>query len=268
MGKLTDQQKIDIVKEYLELKTSGLQLSKKYNVSTHSIFSILKKRGIKTRGNNEVSRKYTLDTNYFEKINTEHKAYFLGLMYADGYNHQSRNTVIITLQEQDKHILESFNEQIKHNKPLYFIERNKKNSNWKNVYKLEINNKKISLNLAQLGCIQKKALVLTFPTFEQVPKDLVRHFIRGYLDGDGNIGDRQVSIVSSKFFVSVLANYLDSIGIESKIYKAKKENEITRRLCLRTQKDCIKFLDFIYNDSKIFLKRKYKKYVLFKKKHG
>lgn len=42
-------------------------------------------------------------------------------------------------------------------------------------------------DLKQLGCIERKSLILKFPTEEQVPFDLLHHFIRGYFDGDGSI---------------------------------------------------------------------------------
>jgi transposase-like protein len=51
MRKLTDEQKIEIVKKYIQGESS-VKLSEQYNVSTRSILNILKVRNIKTRGNN------------------------------------------------------------------------------------------------------------------------------------------------------------------------------------------------------------------------
>lgn len=265
--KLSDQDKIDIVNEY-KSGISGLQLSRKYKVSCSSIFSILRKRNIDIRGNSIVSRKYTINENYFKKIDSEDKAYFLGLLYADGYNNEKVGSVTLTLQFNDKHILELFNKKINHSKPLYFIERNKKNKNWKNVYKLEICNKTFSRHLANLGCVQKKALILRFPTEDQVPKHLINHFIRGYLDGDGHIGERSVQIVSSCYFIDSLSSKLNLLGIKTRVIMAKNGNNITKRLNTSTQYDSIKFLDWIYKNSKFKFKRKYGKYLLFKKNYS
>jgi len=41
-------------------------------------------------------------------------------------------------------------------------------------------------DLIALGCIPRKSLLLKFPTSNQVPEHLIRHFIRGYFDGDGH----------------------------------------------------------------------------------
>jgi transposase-like protein len=48
MSKLTDQQKIEIVKKYEE-GDSSIKLSKEYGISKQSILSILKNRKVKIR---------------------------------------------------------------------------------------------------------------------------------------------------------------------------------------------------------------------------
>ena len=45
--------------------------------------------------------------------------------------------------------------------------------------------KEMATDLAKAGCYNKKSLTLKFPTEEQVPSKLIRHFLRGYVDGDG-----------------------------------------------------------------------------------
>lgn len=61
---------------------------------------------------------------------------------------------------------------------------NRSMKNSKNQYRLTINNKHISKRLAELGCGKAKTSVITFPTLEQVPENLIHHFIRGYFDGN------------------------------------------------------------------------------------
>ena len=52
------------------------------------------------------SRKYTFNEHYFNVIDDEHKAYWLGFLMADGYNHESKTCVAIRLQSEDREILE------------------------------------------------------------------------------------------------------------------------------------------------------------------
>ena len=48
-----------------------------------------------------------------------------------------------------------------------------------------INQKEICEQLISHGCLPNKSLILQLPN--TVPNNLLRHFIRGYSDGDGTI---------------------------------------------------------------------------------
>jgi len=54
----------------------------------------------------QAQRKYSLNENYFDEIDTSNKAYILGFLYADGYNNRINNTVVLSLFKQDREILE------------------------------------------------------------------------------------------------------------------------------------------------------------------
>ena len=42
-------------------------------------------------------------------------------------------------------------------------------------------------SLINAGILEKKTTTLKFPTNQQVPVNLIWHFIRGYYDGDGSL---------------------------------------------------------------------------------
>ena len=57
-----------------------------------------------------------------------------------------------------------------------------------------VTNKHLHTNLSILGCTPRKSLILQFPkdsifkeSKQYSKKELIRHFIRGYFDGDGCI---------------------------------------------------------------------------------
>lgn len=143
-------------------------------------------------------RKYTLNEDYFEVIDAEDKAYFLGLLYADGYNQEMGSKfVMVQLQEQDKHILEEFQQRIGSNGVLHFNDRSTR-PNHSDTWRLQLNSKKLSEDLKKQGCPQAKSKILLFPTTTQVPEHLQRHFIRGYFDGDGCVWDGKRRVVMCK----------------------------------------------------------------------
>lgn len=263
----------NIIDMYLKEK-SLLPISKKYNAHYTIISNILKSNNIKVErfrgGGKHKTRKYTLNENYFDTIDTEDKAYFLGLLYADGCNKNTR--VTITLQEKDKNILDVFNKFLNHNKPLYIEKKSEQNPNWQDAYMLTISSKHLSDKLMELGCTNKKSLILKFPTEKQVPKNLWKHFIRGYFDGDGSINFNSktnypsCNICSTNNFCLSIQEFLKEINIESSIIKHTNNNgQPTRYLLIKGgQHQILKFLDFIYQDSTVYINRKYEKYILLK----
>lgn len=132
-----------------------------------------------------MNKKHNLNESFFEKIDSEEKAYFLGLMYSDGYIFSSKHTkgLGIQLQEPDKELLIKFNQCLKSNYPLMVVKR--LDENHQNCIRLYGYSKKIAEDLTKQGCFENKTKKLQFPSCNQVPSNLIHHFIRGYFDGDG-----------------------------------------------------------------------------------
>lgn len=256
----------EIIFKYKKLKYTINSIAKEYKCSSTTIKKYLIKENVWEK--RPAKRKYTLNENYFDIIDTEEKAYFLGLLYADGYNCESGNYVNLELNYKDKEILEKFNKCIGSNKPLM---RHKKKG-LKHSWRLNLSSKKISRQLKLLGCYQKKSLTLKFPTKEQVPEHLIRHFIRGYMDGDGSFGiywskrfnyyRSAFTLTSSLFFCESFANFIkEKFNFNSHTrarFPERKNNN--RTLSLSSKKRVFTILKWLYNDSNIFLKRKYNKY--------
>lgn len=259
MSKKPNKNNDKIVKEYIATNISCCDLSKKYGLSESGMSSLLKRNNVKIRQIQGIcNKKYSVNQNYFEKIDSEDKAYFLGLLYADGCN--NKEGFILSLQERDGKILEILKEKIKYSGPIKF--RKKAKEGWQNQLSISVYGVKISKDLNKLGCGPKKSLILDFPTENQVPNYLMNHFIRGCFDGDGCFyinkkkkSKNSISIVSSYNFILKLKTFLLLIGIESNNYQIGKVE------CLEIKggkNGKISFLEWLYNDSSIFIERKFK----------
>ena len=257
-GGLSQEKRSEVIYRYKNEKISGLSLGKEYGVSGCYITNLLRKNGIKVNRYTLLKREYPFNESYFKIIDTEDKAYFFGLLCADGCNSTKKGSVIIGLQERDCYILEEFKKFVECEIKLRF--RKGAKSHHQNIYKLELYSKTMSADLEKLGCVAKKSLILKFPTEEQVPNHLLMHFVRGYFDGDGHIAELGASsIVSSYSFIKSLNEIITKLGIMSKIYDCK--NPSTKRLIIGKRLNSLKFLDWIYKDATIYLKRKYDKYM-------
>ena len=134
--------------------------------------------------------KYTYNKNYFKQITTETQAYWLGFLYADGcisrfYRNEKLKSMSLelTLQSNDIKHLENFRNDLEANIPI----QHKIISNKYEADRIVINCTYMCQDLINLGCTPTKSLTLEFPNNEIVPKHLLKHFIRGYFDGDGGI---------------------------------------------------------------------------------
>lgn len=268
--KLTDYDKIEIVTKYQTGQYNCQNLADEFDVTRNHIKKILNRRGITKLHH----RQYTLNEHYFDEINTEDKAYFLGLLFADGYNYEKKNNIHLSLQERDRHILEIFKEKLQTNRPISIsiLEQH----GWANSCRLSITNKNISNQLRRYGCTQKKSLTLTFPSTKLIPKYLLHHFVRGYFDGDGSISfykDKN-EYTRYNFDITSTEKFCNSLSTVFRVYtktkincfraNAGKENLITSRIATTGKTKIVSILDWLYKDATIYLNRKYEIYLQIK----
>lgn len=211
----------------------------------------------------------------FEKIDTEVKAYFLGFAYADGCittkkakgNYKKLHFRISLI---DKEIIDRFYIEF----PFFNYEEfdfSKYREGNSIQYGLRKTNKFLYEDLQNNGMVENKSGVnrhkLFFPT---LPDELVRHFIRGYFDGNGSINIsanrpnlRRAEICStSEVFMTQLKDVLQSNNVNCPIFRERCEKRITPLYILEwvNSKDIISLREFFYKDSSISLSRKKEKF--------
>ena len=240
--------------------------SKRFNISKVTLYKKFKAANIKTVSFYNIPK---FNINFFQKIDTEEKVYWLGFIYADGNIGIKRDmptTIRIELKRSDKNHLEKFKTSLSSNKKIEDYSRIKiyKGKYYtSNTSLIRVESKKMAQDLIKLGCIPAKSLVLKFPNFNQVPADLIRHFIRGYFDGDGGICKTAtgyaVYFVSTYMFLSKLSSYFRKIGTSTRNISLHK-NKITGQLTYRKKRDIVYILNILYNNCNIYLDRKFELY--------
>jgi hypothetical protein len=252
---LEDRDKIKNLYEYEKYTTK--KLSEIYGVTQKGILYVLHKKNAKIRHQGEEHRKYDVNENFFETIDTQEKAYCLGFFLSDGYNN-TKNGAIEIQQTKDIDIIFKIREL------LYNERKPKLKLNCSKSYRIYIHRKKISEDLEKLGCMQNKTYKVIFPEF--LKEELIPHFIRGYLDGDGCIcitknGGIAVAITGTKKFCSKLKKIIkNKINVNSYICTEHRCKDAIKKISFGGRKACLTLLNWIYNDSKIHGDRKYKVY--------
>jgi hypothetical protein len=218
--------------------------------------------------------KYHYDKQYFKDITEPNQAYWLGFIYADGYISANKNktkySVGIELQKSDYKHLQNFNIDIKGNVQVTYRKRKSHYINQRLIGETELCQIRLyctemAKDLERHGCCLNKSLIKDKP--KNIPESLMRNFIRGYFDGNGTIcysinkkvnkSYLKVSIeTGSENFALWLSDYLNQLKYYNYISKDKS--------CYKLQLNAnsrIDFLKYLYDESEIYLKRKYDKYI-------
>lgn len=208
--------------------------------------------------------KYDVNETYFEKIDTDEKAYWLGFLYADGHNSEYPNwRITLKLQNRDMEHVKKFNS-------VLYPTNDKKITIRKSDGSVEsiIHSKKICEDLSKLNVVNKKSLTIKFPDSTMVPDNLLVYFIQGLFDGDGSVSltaktktpcaclDFSGSLNLIKQLKIVLK---EKTGIEFG-YKERKYVNTIAVIYIKGNDKVLKFLNWLYFDSKFALPRKYQKY--------
>lgn len=259
MGKLSEIDCNNICDDY-QLNMSYKSLSDKYNVCTWSIRNVIKKNNIKPR-----VRKYKCNEEYFGKIDNIKKAYWLGLLFADGYvrkrrqfngKHKQGGIVGISLKDGDEYLLEKFIIDLE---STYKLRKQIKDGFLS--YKLEINSSKMTDDLINLGCIPNKSLILLPP--KNLKDEFICHFIRGYFDGDGSIGRYdgrlKFSLLGTNELLTWILIFFKHKGMITTPKIGKKKNIYSIQVNSQTDIELIE--DILYTSSnEYYLKRKKEKF--------
>lgn len=102
------QSKINTLIEKYNGGVSAEKIAEELDIDPTNSIRIMRKNGVKIRSLSECHRTYKVVEDYFDNIDSEAKAYFLGLLYADGNlsSEEGRNCIKITLQKKDDDIRE------------------------------------------------------------------------------------------------------------------------------------------------------------------
>lgn len=207
--------------------------------------------------------KYTKDINYFEKIDTNQKAYFLGLLVADGCNDtRGSGQISINLIESDVEILLKLKEELKYSGDLKYVIS--KSENHKNQYRFVVASNKISKDLEKWGVVLGKDFKTYFPPIEE---KFWNHFIRGVFDGDGCIHlDKnrrfRFYITGNKRLMEEIQNILiEKCSIGKNRLHNHANNSITKRISIGGNKQIKRIRDFLYENEEGFsIERKKQKF--------
>ncbi len=180
----------------------------------------------------------------FFRVWTPEMAYILGLWWTDGCMRIKANTGAheILIASNDRDHLEAIGQLVGEN---YYLQ---KVSTQSNTYVISFCSKEMYQDIEKHGGTPRKSRTIGFPT---VPPELLPHFVRGVVDGDGTLawnGDRPVLQVysGSKPFLSDMAVAIEhATGIPAPCPRANRDNWYVKWSTIRAK--CLAFWLYVDN---------------------
>ena len=271
------------IKDILDMYNSGDCVDiirKKYKTRIENISNILKENDVhikrtyeyKTSKELATNRKYYLDEDTFENIDSHDKAYWLGFLFADGYvsNKKGKDggtkgiNIELCLKEEDYYHVHNFATFIKSNYPVKkkVVKLNDKEFI---AYRVCIASVKMGNDLISHGCTPNKSLTLKYP--ENFDEKYFPSFLLGYWDGDGCLSfnlhedgkyNNLVSMMGTFEFLSIIKEKLEINGIKTRrIYKSISK-AYTLEISNYSHSD---FFNLVYHKSSYMLGRKFDKFL-------
>lgn len=175
--------------------------------SKKSILDILRDNNIEVRDSGEIaSNRRTYKNFSFEKIDSNEKAYIIGLLISDGYVNDKRNYVGIDLCDEDAIMFMSDYIKVK-----YTHIKTKEDSH-KDKYRILMYGKEFLEQLNRFGVFARKSLTTNGCTLLEEETKYIPYILRGLIDGDGWIRED-----GKEFFIaSASKNLID--WVEQEMY--------------------------------------------------
>lgn len=210
-----------------------------------------------------MKRIFNVKDDYFDVIDCEQKAYWLGFLCADGWINQrpGQDRLVLDISYEDRDHLYNYVQDLNFEGTVQdYTIKSGSFTGYKHSL-VSITSQQLVNSLSKYGCIPNKSLVLTFP---KLPKKWRNHFIRGYFDGDGSVfisnekhwRSGKVSPVIHYRFIGT-KEFLTQVDRHLKLnghLVQPKGN--TYELSYKRDKKVIAFYTYLYKNATVFLKRK------------
>lgn len=266
--KITDAQRDEICERY-QGGESTRKIAKALGLSKYGVQYTLKIRGVTLRHGKGLNRRYTCDHAYFDTISDEARAYWLGFILADGCVSQTNSgsrILTVMLQPRDEPHLVKLRTALQSTHPISQQTINNtyiKRGEQRRVYpRLTITSGQIVDALARCGVVRNKTQGHGTPA---LAPELMRHFYRGFVDGDGGMGLYQNSrgggvafyCVGPQAFLATFADWLTThAGVPAKQPVAVSYTSVIQRLQYGGYTQVAAILHTLYDDATAFLDRK------------
>lgn len=257
----------EIVECYKQKPIAIGVLQEKFGVCQPKISQFIKEAGVPIWPKNLIFNP-DLKEDYFDYIDTEMKAYFLGLILTDGcvfVPKKGMPSISITLKSDDAYILQRFKEEIKADTKVIFDKRG--------TATIAVKSNRLADALSKYGVCSGKENRSHLPLIET---NMMSHMLRGMFDGDGSVASDVARNGKHRHCFTICGQPSLMREIQEHLVKtcdiaARKQYNYSDNFGeVKWSKieDMKKIGDYLYQDATFFMERKHQKFVNFCKHYN
>lgn len=246
MPKKIDLPLEEIVKKYY-LGLSTRQLSVEYFCNYTTLIKRMRKFGCVFRPMGHGKKKYNLNEKYFDIIDSENKAYWLGIFLTDGST--SSKIIRLKLMKSDESHLRKFLNDIESNHPISYEYKDGFVQACINIGNTHMRNQLIN-----------KGIITNNKKTYSLPDNISKDYWRGVIDGDGCFSreNKELRLIGTKETCINFKKFCQK-KILTKANVIKVKNKKAWTFCLHGD-IAFKIINILYNNASVYLNRKYTVY--------
>lgn len=244
-----------IIEAYLNHATAK-QAAALFGYDKATCLNVLKRNNIDARSSSEALRHYAVDESFFDVIDTEEKAYWLGFLTADGAVKSDK--ISLSLKATDIGHLHKFANSLSSKHPVFLTVQTQGYIQGKPYSCIHISSLRLVNALKRLGVVPNKSLIVQ--PCQQVPENHMAAYWRGVFDGDGFISYNslcspywQIGQLGTFGIVTGFANFVGQFVESKATIRPKKTIFVVQYGGLALPRAIIKVL---YSNATIYLDRK------------
>ncbi len=249
--KLSEDQMSELVQAY-NTDVRPKELQTRYAISKSTLYGYLK--------TNVVEPRYFENPHYkfFQHIDTEQQAYWLGFIAADGCVQSSQGRLHVALARKDKDHLRMLNEAIGASNNICDYTGTSVKGAFP-VSSLTICSKGLVRDLNAHGIVDRKTHLLVYPT---ILPALERHYLRGYFDGDGcwtvnKTGSIYFECIGRREFITTLQEQLvKACGLRFTKLGACSKSRVVATVRYGGNIQCLRIANYLYEGASVYMPRK------------
>lgn len=261
-----DMDMMFILAEEYSIKRNAREISEREAIPLQTLYYYFRKFD-----KQKPRRTRMLNEDYFKTINTQEKAYLLGFIAADGCvsitskTNPRPNRLQVNISNKDRVVLELLKNELECDYEIKDYIPHESTFSDNMMSSLIINSIKLCDDLAKYGIVENKT---GFEKLPKLPEKMYRHFIRGFLDGDGYITTAGTN--SSVTVIGFVSNQIMLEQLKEKLFSTLELTSVAtitpdsrgKKVCYMefSTKNDIKLLkDYLYKDARFYLQRKHSK---------